>query len=143
MAAPKRTDLERERDLATLGKLYLQGLPQQECARRLGVCQQQISYDLKVLQQRWQEAAAADVATKKALELGRVDHLEAVAWEAWGRSCQAGKGQVGDPRFLDKVSQCIDLRCKILGLLPTRNPGSGTIEEVTVRRYIGVDLEAV
>jgi hypothetical protein len=141
MAAKTRTPLERERDLREVAALYLHGLSQYEIAQRLRVSRQQISYDLRTLQRRWQESALADFNAKKAAELAKVDELERTYWEAWQRSCQgrevttqektqAGEGQTedtrrkagvrkeprdGNPEFLRGVERCIELRCKITG----------------------------
>jgi hypothetical protein len=140
MAAKTRTPLERERDLRETAALYLRGLTQGEIAQRLNVSRQQISYDLKVLQRRWQESALADCDAKRASALARVDELERTYWEAWERSCQAREvstqektqggatraeeGRLkagvrrekrdGNPEFLRGVERCIDMRCSIL-----------------------------
>jgi hypothetical protein len=141
MATKSRTPVERERDLRETAALYLHGLSQGEIAQRLQVSRQQISYDLKVLQRRWQESALADFHARKAAELARVDELERTYWEAWERSCQArevttqektqaGHGasedtrrkagfrkepRDGNPEFLRGVERCIELRGKITG----------------------------
>lgn len=141
MAAKSRTPLERERDLRETAALYLHGLTHYEIAKRLNVSRQQICYDLKILQRRWQESALADFNSKKAAELAKMDELERTYWEAWERSCQArevttqektqgGEGQSdearlkagvrkeqrdGNPEFLRGVERCIELRCKISG----------------------------
>src|SRR6516165_2394318 len=141
MAARTRRPLERERDLREVVALYLHGQSQHEIAQRLNVSRQQIGYDLKLLQRRWQESALADFNAKKAAELAKVDELERTYWEAWQRSCQgrevttqektqAGEGQTedtrrkagvrkeprdGNPEFLRGVERCIELRCKITG----------------------------
>jgi hypothetical protein len=125
--------------------MYLRGIPQAECADRIGVSRSQVSYDLAILRARWQKSAAADFAAKVAKELARIDHLEAVAWEAWERSCEAeeifhagteggrvdkdGKPlpdrtrtsktvrhQYGDPRFLERVAWCVEQRCRVCGM---------------------------
>src|SRR5262245_50640030 len=88
MAAKRRTPLQRERDLRETAALYLRGLTQAEIAQRLNVSRQQIGYDLKVQQRRWQESALADFNGKKAIELARVDELVRTYWEGWERSCQ-------------------------------------------------------
>src|SRR5216684_3069354 len=141
MATKSRSPLERERDLRETAALYLRGLTHNEIAQRLHVSRQQVGYDLKVLQRRWQESALADFNAKKAAELARVDELERTYWEAWERSCQArevttqeriqeGGGQGdearrkagvrkeprdGNPEFLRGVERCVELRCKITG----------------------------
>jgi hypothetical protein len=141
MATKSRSALERERDLRRTAALYLRGLTQEEIAQRLQVSRQQISYDLKVLQRRWQASTLADFNGKKAAELAKVDELERTYWEAWERSCsarevttqertQGGDGHTdearlkagvrkeqrdGNAEFLRGVERCIELRCKILG----------------------------
>ena len=52
MAQTKRTPIQRERDLLEISSLYLRGITQAEIASQLGVSQQQVSYDLKILQRR-------------------------------------------------------------------------------------------
>jgi hypothetical protein len=140
MAKKSRLPLERERDLRETAALYLRGLTHYEIAQRLKVSRQQITYDLKVLQRRWQESALADFNAKKAAELAKVDELERAYWEAWERSAQTrevttqektqGGGNAVDPRlkagvrkeprdgnaeFLRGVERCVELRCKIIG----------------------------
>ena len=141
MPAKSRGPVQRERDLRETAALYLRGLSQAEIAQRLQVSRQQIGYDLKLLQRRWQESALADFHTKKASELAKVDEVERTYWEAWQRSCQARevttqekvqgpKGPAndarlkagvrkeerdGNPEFLRGVERCIELRCKITG----------------------------
>jgi transcriptional antiterminator len=83
MAANTRSAAQREQDLGRVAELYLRGSTQGEIARQLGVSRQQISYDLKVLQKRWQEAALHDFNARKAQELAKVDELERAYWQAW------------------------------------------------------------
>lgn len=124
MSGPKRSTMQREKDLQTAAALYLQGKTQTEIAAALGVCQQQVSYDLEIVRQRWLESSVLDFNTKKAEELARIDNLERVAWESWERSQtiygKDGKPlkrkSPGDPRFLKQVEACIEKRVKILGL---------------------------
>jgi len=141
MALKTRTTLEREHDLRETAALYLRGLTQAEIAQQLNVCRQQIGYDLKALQRRWQDSSLADFNAKKAAELAKMDELERTYWEAWERSCQsreittqertqADKSRAldarfkagvrkeprdGNPEFLRGVERCIEMRCRIIG----------------------------
>jgi hypothetical protein len=141
MALKTRTPLEREHDLRETAALYLRGLTQAEIAQHLNVSRQQISYDVKTLQRRWQDSALADFDAKKAAELAKMDELERTYWEAWERSCQAREittqertqaGKIpasdarlkagvrkeprdGNPEFLRGVERCIEMRCRIIG----------------------------
>ena len=135
MAAPKRSKFERERDLVNIEKSYLAGKTQADIADTIGLTQQQVSYDIRVIQTRWRLTTTIDLDAHKCKELARIDNLERVYWESWEASLAprtvqqtASKGQgdafgylrtestAGDPRFLDGVQWCIEMRCKILGL---------------------------
>lgn len=155
MAKNIRTPAQIDHDRAELARLYLRGWPQREIAKRLGVVQQQVSYDLGVVRRRWQESAVRDFNADKERELAKVDELERTYWEAWERSIgtheksrtgrRGADGEdaqswaqiereelVGNPAFLAGVMSCIKRRCEILGLdAPAQHelsgPGGGPI----------------
>jgi len=167
MAAKSRNPLERERDLRETAALYLRGLTQVEIAQKLNVSRQQIGYDLKVLQHRWQESALADFDAKKAAELAKIDELERTYWDAWQRSCQTrevttqesirgGEGQAdedrrkagvrkeqrdGNPEYLKRVEWCISKRCELLRLNPPqRLEHGGSAELPPIQTEMQVEL---
>lgn len=119
MSENKRSKQEREHDLVIVAQMYFQGKYQKEIGAKLGLSQQQISYDLAKLHKRWTAASLLEVQKFKARELARIDHLERVYWESWEDSTkiinESGKF-LGDKRFLDGVQWCIAKRCEILGL---------------------------
>src|SRR5262249_49026281 len=129
---------------------------QQEMADELGVSQSQISRDLDALIVRWKESAFADTATHLAQEVQRLNRLERQYQDAWMSSQEGrvskqtragGRGapwnllaemrtekRDGDPRFLDGVLRCIQLRSRLLGLLdkdPT-DPRDATAQQILV-----------
>jgi hypothetical protein len=111
MARPKtNTKGEREERLAKVARFYLFGWTQTRIGNELIVSQQQISYDLKIVRQRWLESSIRDFNEAKAQELAKLDLVEARYWAAWERT------QEIDPRFLQGVERCIAKRCEILGL---------------------------
>lgn len=135
---PKRTPIQRERDLVEIARRYLHGQSQMEIADELELSQPQISRDLKVLQERWQKSALTDLNEAKARELARIDNLEREYWDAWRDSrgerqetatkqivggagdrkevsIKKGKAE-GNPDFLTGIQWCIEMRCKILGI---------------------------
>lgn len=143
--AHKRDPIQREKDLPRIADLYCRGKTQAEIAEILGLSRQQIGYDLRDIQNRWEQAAVAKIDKRKARERGRLEHLLSVAWQAWERSCQDAegthvktvkgraaangtllpdlttlekttKGQAGDPRFLERVHACITKLCELEGL---------------------------
>ena len=141
MAERKRTQFERENDYETITSLYLRGVRQVEIATQLNLSRQQIGYDLKIIQRRWQEKTIIDLDESKNKELSRIDELERVYWQAWQDSkCEkikakqetSGKGRdgkpivtrataekeqmLGNPAYLSGVQWCISERCKLLGL---------------------------
>lgn len=89
MAATKRSEMERERDLDLIAESYISGKSQAAIGRMLGLSQQQIAYDLKSIRERWQVRAFEAVDRRFAEELARLDQLEAAAWGGWERSKSA------------------------------------------------------
>jgi predicted transcriptional regulator len=131
----KFNTLQRQVHRARVAELYNQGKYQHEIAAELGVSQQQVSYDLKVLNRFWEKTAVLDIAKAKLRELAKIDHLERTYWEAWERSMTARetkqlkkiptKGDEkllkqetrdGNPQYLEGVQWCITKRSALLGL---------------------------
>ena len=131
------TEEQREYQLAEVARRYLAGEYQCNIGKALGITQQQVSYDLKIIRQRWLESSLRDFDELKAHELAKLDDTEREFRAAWELSKQAkqithskrkeGKDatteagirkeeQVGDPRFLDGALKCIHMRCELLGL---------------------------
>lgn len=146
MAAPKRSDFERENDYRRITDMYLQGKTQADIAATLGLARQQIGYDLAIIQKRWRTDTAINMDEAKQRELARIDLLEREYWNAWQRTLEErtktrteqssatgepdkkvkAKGtakatieketMLGNPAYLAGVMSCIERRCKILGL---------------------------
>jgi len=87
MAARRcRSRAQRESELAAVARLYCQRETVDGVARILEISHGQVTYDLRILQQRWRAQADIDYPARRSLELARLDHLERVFWEAWERS---------------------------------------------------------
>lgn len=164
MAANTRSGFQREADYERITSLYLRGWRQADIAAELGLTQQQVSYDLRVVQKRWRESTTMDLDEAKQKELSRIDELEREFWAAWesskaertkarqesdGTKDKSGKAVIkkssmekeqrdGNPAFLQGVLSCIDRRCKLLGLdAPEKKELSGTLQAVaTVNVYM-------
>ena len=133
MAAPKFTPAQVQANLFITEEMYFCGRPQKAIAERLGVRQQTIGYYLGKLNRIWQEKHADKLDAHKARELARLDHVEREYWRAWERSqadsetatqeqvdgktkvSLSKRGQAGDPRFLEGILRCIEMRLKIVG----------------------------
>lgn len=138
MAAPKRSSIQRVNDYPTIAKQYLQGIPQAEIAKGLGISQQQICKDLAEIRKQWIASSVRDFDEAKSIELAKIDLVEAEFWKGWEASTKskttvtkrqgmAGRGevdlteskvekQIGNPAFLQGVMSCIQKRCQIMGL---------------------------
>src|SRR5258707_1188100 len=115
-------------------ELYLQGTAQGAIAEQLGISQSTVSDDLKAVRKLWRESSIRDFDELRSIELEKIDLIEREAWAAWKRSqkpaqsavvtgegagqrsSKSMKNQVGDPRFLVLVIQCIAQRRALLGL---------------------------
>jgi hypothetical protein len=118
---------------------YVRGYRQTAIAELVGCDQKTVSNDLAVIRRQWAKANGERVTELQARELARIDEIERQAWAAWERSQQErsrsrtkrtdpGGGPakleasveketpVGDPRWLERVSWCVEARVRILGL---------------------------
>jgi hypothetical protein len=92
MPPKKRTKFERERDLARIPEMKLDGKDQTEIAAELGVSQGQVSYDEAIIKKRWRESSIVDWDEARGRELAELDILRReyredldrylAAWEA-------------------------------------------------------------
>ena len=145
MAARKYTKAKVEHFRKEIATGVLGGVPQVVIAQSLGLAPNLVGYHLRVLRQRWREQSDRDIDDALSEQLAKLDAIESEAWESWRRSQQpiettlresAGTGRdmamvrqvttAGDPRFLEQVAKCIELRCKLLGLdAPRRHELAG------------------
>lgn len=94
--AEVRSGLVRERALAEIERLHLQGFNQTQIAGMVGVSQQQVSYDLSTIKKKWMETT---VATRQQLveeKLRQLALVRATAWQAFQRSCAPPPPKVTD-----------------------------------------------
>jgi hypothetical protein len=94
MAETKRSEFQAERDRVEIARLYLRGDIQQDITDEINrkyypdnpLSRQQISYDIRLMIDRWVKASNNHVDQKKAVELAKIDRLENEYWDAWERS---------------------------------------------------------
>lgn len=108
MSANKRTTIQIEHDRGTILRLALEGQTQAAIGLQLGLSQQMICYDLRVIRKRWLESARASIDEKIALELAKLDNLEGIFWSQWNVSKNIC--------YLTGIERIIAARCKLLGL---------------------------
>lgn len=134
----KNKDFEVNERRARVSELYLQGLSQSKIGKEVGVTQQQVSNDLKVLVKQWQENNFEHINAVKAKELDKLNLIEKEAWQAFYNSVGEKRKAItkngtnsrgsfeetseqledltGDPRYMQIILSCIERRCKILGI---------------------------
>ena len=129
MATSTRNTTKREQDRTETAAMSLAGMSHADIAKSLGVSRQQVTYDLKVIRDRWQNRTVMDLDESKTIEVAKIDRLEQVYWDAWELQClprllldkDTGEvahviPQTGDPALLAGILKCIDRRCRLLGL---------------------------
>lgn len=157
MPPPKRNRVQIKKDRLEIAQLYIRGRYQSEIAEMMGLSQQQISHDLKMIQREWQRSTTIALDEHKNRELARIDHLEQTAWAEWEASRRETKTktvkaknanstektlrtqeQCGDPRYLQTIQWCIEQRCKILGIYQQAEL-SGLVINLVAGRDIDID----
>lgn len=90
---PKRTEEQREHDLALTAALYLHSVPTDEIAMVISeqygdfdLTPRTIRNDLQELRKRWIEAQLVNFDEAKARELTKLDELEHQLYKGWERS---------------------------------------------------------
>lgn len=86
MAAPKRTKDQRQKDLVTIAKMYLQGYSQWAIAKELGLSQNVIWRDLQEIRKCWKEKYTSTYEQLREEQLAKTALVEYEAWEAWHKS---------------------------------------------------------
>lgn len=125
------------------GVTYWQITEQLQAQREYSVTYKMVYADVKEIVDQWHDERMELIDKQKTIELKKIDRLEAMYFEAWDRSLQLKTKDVtkrggilvngvmpnpdrvfqekhtaqgnGDPRFLDGIQWCIDMRCQILG----------------------------
>ena len=145
VSGSKRSEGDRLYDMPFISQLYIQGLSHREIAERLSAQRpytidfREVADDIIRIREKWIERATSNWEIKMAEELLRIDRVEAAAWDGWTKSqgktqksvkdMRKGEDkkdythvsiqeweQAGDPRFLAIIDNCIDRRCKLVGL---------------------------
>lgn len=153
-----KSDPEKTAELALrreqVARLTAEGLSPVQIAQQLKVPVVTLARDLAFVAKVWQQMLERDPAMAKAHELAKINRLEAVAWEAWERSCRdeestkvtvdgdkkraekVTKNQSGNAKFLDRVAWCIEKRFDILALAGTCDSigGGGHADNIPVEQ---------
>jgi len=159
--AAKRAQVAERR--ASVANLYRKGWTQARIGRELGISQQMVSDDIRCLISQWEREAQIDIAACIAIELEKMNALEAYSWAALEQSGQPQKivgakekssppatkssykrtveRHEGDPRYLMLILHCIASRIKLLRLDKVSLPESGDQKNVTFEQLMATYRE--
>ena len=114
MARTKRTIHQRERERVEINELALRGVPQAQIAKKFGLSQPMIAYELAGIRKRWRAQTATDLNSASATELALLDRVECETWDAYEKSkANGGKRSL---RLLKVLLETSDRRVRLLGL---------------------------
>lgn len=91
MATTKRSKEQREKDLAELSVLVLEGWTHAELAVKFQVSRPQIAYDIRILDKRWAAEQLANTHTRKLRRHAELERVKRLALEAFAKSRQDGE----------------------------------------------------
>jgi hypothetical protein len=118
-------------------RLYCEGKGIYEIAALEGVHASTISRDLAAIREEWKETRHGLLDARVAVELAKIDNLEAVAWEAWHRSCedtQTHKSRRVKGKTAIEVVEVIDEKGKTKERRSVQLPDIDTAEMVRKRQ---------
>jgi predicted transcriptional regulator len=124
VAGPKRTVQEREEDLEKVALLHRRGYNQRQISEKLGVTQQQVSYDLAALRKRYAETQLEETGAAIAEKVEQFREVFKEAWEAWERSKQSSEDLPAN-EFLRTIRDVLCDESKLRGLITNKNEHSG------------------
>ena len=132
--APVRNRMQRMFDRTALSSMYLRGMRQVDMAKELKVSVSTIERDLSILRSQWEDASVYNFHSAKSEQLAKIDEIERAAWAAYESSrlerrkvthfdeqvnprtvTQRDDAGAGEAKWLDKISWCVEQRCKIMG----------------------------
>lgn len=149
-----------ERRRVKVAALYCKGYAIHRIAEVIGggIHPSTIGKDLMAIRKDWQARAAESYQARLDRELAKIDLVETECWDAWEKSKEPGEiseteiandgkkdsadrktvsrrieQRLPEPRYMDKITWCIEQRCKLLSLykgpqLPGGGEGQGFIQ---------------
>ena len=156
---PKRSEVQREQDKATIARMILQGKTHQEIANFLELDRSMISREVKLIRDEWKASSLRDFDEARGERIAELELVKAELWESWQQSKQQKqttlKEQIdsldggtdegekrtkvatrhqsatGDAIYLSGVVNCIKEQSKLLGLYPQEGTGTGQAISLT------------
>jgi hypothetical protein len=130
-----RNDAEIELHRKVITEMYLKGNGHSVIASVLGIHRHTVAADLRELAKIWHQESIDTINEQKAIEMEKLYTIEKECWKAFEASktkqiAVRGKEGVsietieneGNPAFLKMAMDCIDARCKIMGIYGAQDP---------------------
>lgn len=130
----RHDEIERETRRQRVANLLIAGTRDQSViALRCGVDRSTISRDIKEIEARWRQQAAADIAAMKGQDAERIDWLIRSVWPA---------AESGDLAAVDRVIDLLKRRAAMFGYdAPDRIDVTGN--STSKIELVGVDAESI
>jgi len=116
----RRTQAKLEQDYASIAGLMLNGVSNREIGRQLGLSHPQVALDIQHVIEGWVKDRNHTITQHKAIELTKLDRLEATILTAFNESRRVGKdGKVisaGSPKLLELLMKIIFERMHVHGV---------------------------
>lgn len=129
----KQQEIEREDRRRKVAAILLSGVTDQvQIAKQLGVSQPTIHRDVKAIEERWRDQAAADIATAKGRALSQIHRMIAALWP---------KALQGDEGAINQIRQLLQREAAMLGYdAPKRVEGKFDIETRRAAERVAAEL---
>lgn len=129
----KQQEIEREDRRRKVAAILLSGVTDQvQIAKQLGVSQPTIHRDVKAIEERWRDQAAADIAAAKGQDLQRIERLIAALW---------GDAIAGKWLAVDRITALLSRKAAMLGYdAPKRVEGKFDIETRRAAERVAAEL---
>jgi len=111
MAAPKRSEIQIEKDREQIAEWYLQGWSQRKIAEKLKLALSSINRDIKAIREQWKQRTTINLDEYKTVKLVEIANSKKRAWEGWERSCEEFKAKTG----IGKPIQKTDSKGNVIG----------------------------
>ncbi|MBO4960899.1 MAG: hypothetical protein J6C80_01520 [Flavobacteriales bacterium] len=115
-------EFEKERVKEIIAECYIKGYSKAKIMARVHNLTGEKMYPRKlnrllseILESWGENSTIEDQKIMRALELKKIDALEAELWQAWEESKSLDEGG-GDARYLSEIRRCNEQRSKLLGL---------------------------
>lgn len=138
---PRRSQLQREQDKATISRMLLQNKTHQEIANFLEIDRSMVTKEASAIRKEWKQSSLRDFDEARGQKLAELELIKGELWQAWQQSKEQkettlkekiavaesdkrlkiatrSQSATGDPSYLSGILSCIKEESRLLGLYP-------------------------